>query len=92
MLLKRGWKSFALTLVLKEGHVLHFKFDGVAMLFMKIFGEAGNRLGCCMDSDRSGGGSSFSGNDSSNSSSGGSASDNDCNDSSGVHVKKADSN
>lgn len=53
--LNRGWKSFARTHGFKEGHILHFKFDGAAALFVKVFGEAGGRLGCCMESCNSSG-------------------------------------
>ena len=60
--LTRGWKLFTRSRGLKEAHTLNFKFNGAAMLFMKIFKEAGGRLECCMESD------------SSNSSSGGSGS------------------
>nr|XP_020164295.1 B3 domain-containing protein Os03g0212300-like [Aegilops tauschii subsp. strangulata] len=61
--LTRGWKSFARARGLKEGYTLLFKFDGAATLFVKIFGEAGGRLECCMESDSSSSGHS-SGDDS----------------------------
>lgn len=38
MYLTWWWKSFALARGFKEGHVIHFKFDGVATLFVKTFG------------------------------------------------------
>ncbi|XP_020172571.1 B3 domain-containing protein Os03g0212300-like [Aegilops tauschii subsp. strangulata] len=53
ILLMRGWKSFAVARGLKEGHILHFKYDGAATLFMKIFGVIGYRLKCCTESDDS---------------------------------------
>ncbi|KAE8813972.1 hypothetical protein D1007_08894 [Hordeum vulgare] len=49
MYLARWWKLFALTLGLKEGHVLYFKSDGAATLFVKIFGRKGDRMDCCME-------------------------------------------
>nr|XP_020174742.1 B3 domain-containing protein Os03g0212300-like [Aegilops tauschii subsp. strangulata] len=62
MFLKRGWKSFALAPGLKEGHIVHFKYDRAATLFMKIFGVAGYcHLDCCMESDNSGSSSDGSG-------------------------------
>ncbi|XP_073358041.1 uncharacterized protein [Aegilops tauschii subsp. strangulata] len=53
MCLTRGWKLFAHAYGVKEGHTLHFKFDGAATLFVKIFRAAGDRLECCMESDSS---------------------------------------
>nr|XP_020178608.1 B3 domain-containing protein Os03g0212300-like [Aegilops tauschii subsp. strangulata] len=64
MYLTWGWKSFPHARGLKEGHTLHFKFDGAATLFMKIFGDAGGCLECCIENDNSSGGHS-SGDDSS---------------------------
>ncbi|KAE8776614.1 heat shock cognate 70 kda protein 1 [Hordeum vulgare] len=52
--LRRGWKLIALTQGLQDGHVLHFKFDGAAALFMKAFGSTGGRLNCCMEDSSSG--------------------------------------
>ncbi|KAE8775412.1 hypothetical protein D1007_52100 [Hordeum vulgare] len=54
MFLGRGWKSFALAQGLQEGHILRFKFDGVATLFMKAFGSTGGLLDCCMQGDSRG--------------------------------------
>ncbi|KAM3209851.1 hypothetical protein ACQJBY_064101 [Aegilops geniculata] len=64
MYLTRGWKSFARAHGLKEGHTLHFKFDGAVTLFVKIFGEAGGCLECCTESDSNGDGHSSNGNSS----------------------------
>jgi hypothetical protein len=51
MFLKQGWKSFALARGLKRGHLLHFKYDGAATLFVKIFGVFGSRLEYCAESE-----------------------------------------
>jgi hypothetical protein len=53
MFLKQGWKSFALMCDLKQGHLLHFKYDGAATLFVKIFRVFGSRLECCAESEDS---------------------------------------
>ncbi|KAE8786496.1 hypothetical protein D1007_39646 [Hordeum vulgare] len=37
LFMRSGWKSFALTQGLRDGHVLHFEFDGAATLFVKVF-------------------------------------------------------
>ncbi|KAE8821660.1 hypothetical protein D1007_00447 [Hordeum vulgare] len=50
-----GWKSFALSQGLEERHVLRFKFDEASTLFMKAFGSASGRAGCCMEGYSSGG-------------------------------------
>ncbi|KAE8802960.1 hypothetical protein D1007_21155 [Hordeum vulgare] len=89
MFLGRGWKSFALDQGLQDGHVLHFKFDGTVMLFVKVFSSANGRLDCCMEGGNSGSSSPFgtNGSDSSSSSSGsGGGSDSDG--SPGTHVKQ----
>ncbi|KAE8798583.1 hypothetical protein D1007_26064 [Hordeum vulgare] len=54
LFLERGWKYFALSQGLQDGHVLHFKFDGAAILFVKAFGSAGARLDFYMESNSSG--------------------------------------
>ncbi|KAE8777810.1 hypothetical protein D1007_49396 [Hordeum vulgare] len=53
MSLGHGWKSFALSQGLQEGHVLHFKFFGASTLFVKTFGSVGGRLECCLEGDSS---------------------------------------
>jgi hypothetical protein len=53
--LTRGWQSFFHARGLKGRHTLHFKYDGATTLFVKIFGKDGGRLGCCPESDSSGG-------------------------------------
>ena len=45
--LARGWQTFALTLGLARLCTLHFKFDGDATLFVRVFGEDSRRAGCC---------------------------------------------
>ncbi|KAE8811599.1 l-ascorbate oxidase-like protein [Hordeum vulgare] len=47
MVLRRGWKTFARAHNFMAGHVLRFKMVEVHMLFVKIFGHSGARLGCC---------------------------------------------
>lgn len=64
MFLKQGWKSFALARGLKRGHLLQFKYDGAATLFVKIFGACGARLGCCAESEDDSGSDSSDGSDS----------------------------
>ena len=51
MFLRQGWKSFALARGLKQGHILQFKYDGAATLFVKIFVLSGSRLECCVESE-----------------------------------------
>ena len=53
MFLRQGWKSFALARGLKRGHILQFKYDGAATLFVKIFGLFGSRLACWAESEDS---------------------------------------
>jgi hypothetical protein len=47
MLFRRGWKTFARTHSLSEGHILHFKLMEADLLSVKVFGCSGARLGCC---------------------------------------------
>ncbi|KAE8809215.1 hypothetical protein D1007_14260 [Hordeum vulgare] len=54
LFLKREWKSFTLVQSLHDGHVLHFKFDESAMLFVKVFRSFSERLDCCMEDSSSG--------------------------------------
>ncbi|KAE8783751.1 40S ribosomal protein S5-1 [Hordeum vulgare] len=69
------------------GHVLDFKFDRAAMLFVMVFESAGDRMDCCMEGGNSiptaltvlmGTSSSF----------GGSGGENNFDGSPGAHVKK----
>ena len=50
MLLRRGWKTFARTHNLMDGHVLHFKMMEADQLSVKIYGRSGARLGCYEES------------------------------------------
>ena len=51
--LARGWQTFARARGLSCRCTLHFKFDGDATLYMRVFGEDGRRAGCCpKDDDR----------------------------------------
>ncbi|KAM3274884.1 hypothetical protein ACQJBY_043716 [Aegilops geniculata] len=50
MYLRRGWKTFARSHSLSEGHVLQFKLMESGLLSVKIFGRSGARLGCCAES------------------------------------------
>ena len=45
--LARGWQMFARARGLGRRCALHFKFDGDATLFVRVFGEDGRRAGCC---------------------------------------------
>ncbi|KAE8792627.1 hypothetical protein D1007_32807 [Hordeum vulgare] len=88
MLLKHGWKSFALADGLQEGYVHHFKFDGATMLFMKAFGNTDGCLDCCMEGDSSGSSSPSGTDGNSTSSSARSGGDNDSDGSLGTHFKE----
>ena len=48
--LRQGWKTFARAHSLTEGHVLHFKLIESGLLSVKVFGNSGIRLGCCVES------------------------------------------
>ena len=49
--LTRGWQTFARARVLIRQRTLHFKFDGDATLYVRVFGEDGRRAGCCPEDD-----------------------------------------
>ncbi|KAE8773723.1 hypothetical protein D1007_53998 [Hordeum vulgare] len=49
-----GWNSFALAQGLRDGYVLHFKFYGASMLFVKAFRGASGPLDWCTKDSRSG--------------------------------------
>ena len=51
MALPRGWQTFARTRSLGRRCTLHFKFDGDATLYVRVFGEDGLRAGCCPEGD-----------------------------------------
>ncbi|KAE8776722.1 l-ascorbate oxidase-like protein [Hordeum vulgare] len=50
MLLGHGWKIFARTHNLLDGHVLRFKMVEANLLSVKIYGCSGARLSCCEES------------------------------------------
>ncbi|KAE8808620.1 heat shock cognate 70 kda protein 1 [Hordeum vulgare] len=54
MFLTRGWKLLARSHGVGLEHLLHFRFDGDATLFVKFFGSSGSRLECCAESSNSG--------------------------------------
>ena len=45
--LARDWQTFARARGLSRRCTLHFKFDGDATLYVRVFGEDGRRVGCC---------------------------------------------
>ena len=50
MLLRRGWKTFECAHCLMYGHVLCFKLAKSGLLSVKVFGDFGTRLKCCVES------------------------------------------
>ena len=50
MYLRRGWKTFARIHSLTEGLTLHFKLMESGLLSVKVFGDLGTRLKCCVES------------------------------------------
>ena len=44
--LARGWQTFARARGLGRRRTLHFKYDGNATLYVRVFGEDGRRVGC----------------------------------------------
>ena len=63
MYLRRGWKTFARAHSMSEGHVLQFKLMENGLLSVKVFGDLGTRLKCCMESSSDDEDSSSSGSD-----------------------------
>ena len=51
LFLARGWQTFARARGLSRRCTLHFKFDGDATLYVRVFGEDGRRAGCCPEGD-----------------------------------------
>ena len=49
--LAHGWQTFAHARGLGRRCTLHFKFDGDATLYVRVFGEDGRRAGCCPEGD-----------------------------------------
>ena len=50
MYLRRGWKTFARIHSLTAGLVLYFKLMEDGLLSVKVFGDFGTRLKCCVES------------------------------------------
>jgi hypothetical protein len=63
MYLRRGWKTFARVHSLTAGLVLYFKLMENGLLSVKVFGDFGTRLKCCVESSSDDGDSSSSGSD-----------------------------
>ena len=63
MYLRRGWKTFARIHSLTAGLVLYFKLMEDGLLSVKVFGEFGTRLKCCVESSSDDEDSSSSGSD-----------------------------
>lgn len=53
--LARGCQTFTHTRGLVRRCTLHFKYDGDATLYVRVFGEDGRRVGCCPEEDDSDG-------------------------------------
>ena len=56
--LARGWQTFARARGLGRRCTLHFKYDGDATLYVRVFGEDGRRAECCPEDDDRGRGPS----------------------------------
>ena len=63
MYLHRGWKTFARIHSLTAGLVLYFKLMEGGLLSVKVFGDLGTRLKCCVESSSDDEDSSSSGSD-----------------------------
>ena len=63
MYLRRGWKTFACIHSLTAGLVLYFKLVEGGLLSIKVFGDLGTRLKCCVASASDDEDSSSSGSD-----------------------------
>ena len=63
MYLRRGWKTFARIHSLTAGLVLYFKLMEDGLLSVKVFGDLGTRLKCCVESSSDDEDSSSSGSD-----------------------------
>ena len=63
MYLHRGWKTFARVHNLTVGIILLFKLMEKGLLSVKVFGDLGTRLKCCVESSFDDGNTSSSGND-----------------------------
>ena len=49
--LARGWQTFARARGLGRRCTLHFKYDGDATFYVRVFGEDGRRVGCYPEDD-----------------------------------------
>ena len=47
----RGWQTFAHARGLSRRCTLHFRFDGDATLYVRVFGEDGRRARCCPETN-----------------------------------------
>nr|XP_020167899.1 B3 domain-containing protein Os03g0212300-like [Aegilops tauschii subsp. strangulata] len=47
VVLTRGWQTFARVRGLGERCTLHFKYNGLATLYVRVFREDGRRVECC---------------------------------------------
>ena len=54
MYLRRGWKTSARIHSLTAGLVLYFKLMEDGLLSVKVFGDFGTRLKCCVESSSDG--------------------------------------
>ena len=63
MYLHRGWKTFGRIHSLMEGLVLYFKLMENGLLSVKVCGDSGTRLKCCVESSSDDEDSSSSGSD-----------------------------
>ena len=63
MYLRRGWKTLTHVHNLMVGLVLFFKFIENSLLSVKVFGDLGTRLKCCVESSSDDEDSSSSGSD-----------------------------
>ena len=63
MYLHRRWKTFARVHSLTAGLVLYFKLMENGLLSVKVFGDLGTRLKCCVESSSDNEDSSSSGSD-----------------------------
>ena len=48
----RGWGEVARVCRARGALAIHFKYDGAATLFFKVFDAAGRRLECCPGGER----------------------------------------
>ena len=63
MYLRCGWKTFARVHSLTAGLVLYFKSTENGLLSIKVFGDLGTHLKCCVESSSDDEDSSSSGSD-----------------------------